>query len=287
VFRAGVALVKVDVQVTDRKGRLVRDLAAGDFRVLDEGEPRPIVHFGREAEPLDLLLLLDVSGSMTRSLEQMAGMARAALQPLGPGDRVAVMLFSREAAVRRDFGDDFAAVQAEIRQAVRERELGSGTEMNKAIIAAARHAGAQPPRGRRAILVVTDNISLNYQVPDEEVIRALYAADAVLNAILIGNQKRPDPPRRGAYVNPEFTPSDVFKLAEQTGGEMLEGRRAGESFQQMIERIRARYSLHYEPPAAATGTFRRIQVELTGEARQRHPDAVVRSRAGYYLNPAP
>ena len=30
---------------------------------------------------------------------------------------------------------------------------------------------------------------------------------------------KPAPPKPGHYVNPDFTPSDIFKLADQTGGE--------------------------------------------------------------------
>jgi VWFA-related protein len=282
VFRAGVSLVKVDVQVTDSRGRLVEDLTAADFRVYDEGRPRDISYFGREAQPVDIALLLDVSGSMQRSIQQLAETARAALSGLHQGDRVALMLFAREAALNRPLTDDFGAVQSGIRGAVAARGLGSGTAINAAIIEAANYMAREAGTSRRAVLVVTDNLSLNYQVPDEEVLRALYGADAVLNAILIGRQQRPDPPPPGRYVNPDFTPSDVFKLADETGGEAMEARRVGDSFQQMIERIRARYGIHYEAPQAAPGEFRRIRVELTPEALRRHPRAVVRARAGYY-----
>lgn len=274
--------MKVDVQVTDRKGRVVADLAAEDFRVLDNGQPQKIAHFGREAEPLDLLLLLDVSGSMRRWLEEMAKAARAALAALGPGDRVGVMLFARDAALREPLTGDFAAVQEEIRNAPRDPGLGSGTSINASAIKAAGYLREQPPRGRRAILIVTDNVSLNYMVPDEAVLRELYAADAVFNAILIGKQRRPDPPRPGTYVNPDFTPSDVFKLAEESGGEAVEARSAGDSFREMIGRIRARYSLQYAAPASAPGEFHRIQVELAPEVRARHREGVIRARAGYY-----
>lgn len=285
VFRAGVALVKVDVQVLDRSGRLISDLTAGDFQIVDENQPQKIAYFGRESEPLDVLLLLDVSGSMRRSLEEMAATARSALKQLYTGDRVAVMLFARDAEVREKFTNDFGAVQSEIREAVRDQSLGSGTAINAAILSAAQYLEKEPVKGRRAILIVTDNMSLNYKVPDEDVIRGLYSADAVLNAILIGKQKRPEPPKAGRYVNPDFTPSDVFKLAQQTGGEALEVRNIGESFSQMIERIRARYNIQYAAPAAEPAAFRRITVELSPAARRRHPTAVIRARAGYYATP--
>ena len=102
----------------------------------------------------------------------------------------------------------------------------------------------------------------------------------MLNGILIG--KRPDPPRVGHYVNPDFTPSDVFKLTEQSGGEAMEAGRIGDSFHNMIERIRARYSIQYDEPSSRPGEFHHIRVELTPEARSRHRNTMIRARAGYY-----
>ncbi len=282
LFRASVSLVRVDAQVVDRRGRAIPDLAISDFEIFDEGQPQKIVHFGHEREPLDLLLLLDVSGSMHRFLEEMSRTAAAALEPLSSEDRVAVMVFARNAAVRQEFTSDPLSVQSRMREAVQDRGLGSGTAINAAIISAAQYLERQPVKGRRAVLIVTDNTSLNYKVPDEDVIRELNAADAVLNGILVGKQKHPDDLRRGSYANPDFTPSDVYKLAEQTGGELIEARKASESFAEIIERIRGRYSLAYDAPPSAAGAFRRIRVELAAAARRRYPDAVVRARAGYY-----
>jgi hypothetical protein len=125
-------------------------------------------------------------------------------------------------------------------------------------------------------------VSLNYLVPDEEVIRQLYAADAVLNGILIGKQKHPDPPRPGRFANSNFTPSNVFKLAEQTGGEAVEAGKIGDSFPQMIERIRARYSIQYAAPAAQAGAYRHVRVEFAPGARGKLRGAGIRARAGYY-----
>jgi VWFA-related protein len=281
-FRAGITLVKVDVAAANPNGRTVSGLSQKDFEILDEGAPQPIVYFDHESEPLDLLLLLDVSGSMHRSLMELSATARAALRPLGRQDRVAVMLFARNSAVRQLFTADFGLVESEIANAVKTEDLGSGTSINAAVLAAAQYLGRQPASARRAVLIATDNLSLNYRLPDEQVIQALYAADATLDGILMGKQKRPEPPRPGAYVNPDFTPSDIFKLADQTGGEAVEAGQAGESFQLMIERIRLRYRLQYEAPAPAAGAFHRIQVRLTEDARKRYPRAVLRARAGYY-----
>lgn len=263
-------------------GSIISDLTRSDFEVLDDGALQPIAYFDHESEPLDLLLLLDVSGSMRRSLMELAATARAALRPLGRRDRVAVMLFARGSAVRQLFTEDFGLVESEIANAVKPQDLGGGTAINAAVLAAAQYIGRQPATARRAVLIVTDNLSLNYRVPDEEVIHALYAADATLDGILIGKQKRPVALRAGTYVNPDFTPSDIFKLAEQTGGEAVEARQAADSFQPMIERIRLRYRLQYQAPPSAEGAFHRVEVRLTAEARKRYPRALLRARAGYY-----
>ena len=274
--------MKVDTAVTDHGGRAIGGLTPNDFQVYDESAPEKIVYFEHESEPLDLLLLLDVSGSMHRSLMELAADAQAALRPLGERDRVAVMLFASSSAVKQPFTRDFGAVADGIQASVQARDLGSGTAINAAVMAAAGYIGSQPATGRRAVLIVTDNLSLNFRLPDDAVIRALYAADTTLDAILMGKQRRPQPPKPGQYFNPDFTPSDVFKLADATGGETIESRRAGASFQQMIERIRLRYRIEYQAPPAVAGQLRRIRVQLGPRAQSRHPGAVIRARAGYY-----
>jgi VWFA-related protein len=276
-------LVRVDVQVTERNGAPIGDLERSDFRVFDEGEPREIAAFGRETEPVDLLLLLDVSGSMRRALDQMASAARAALAQLRGGDRVAVMVFARHAVLREGFTSRLPAVEEEIRRAARDQSLGGGTMINGSIIEAARVIGAEPRRGRRAILILTDNQGLNYQAPDDEAVKALWEADAVLNAIVTGRLANRSAARPGTARNPDFTPADVAKLAVRTGGEAFEASHAGDCFRQAIERIRARYSLAYNPPLAASGSLRGIRVELAADARRRHPGALVRARDGYYV----
>jgi VWFA-related protein len=284
VFRSDVTMVRVDAQVVDGK-RLVAGLGREDFEVFDEGQRQEVAYFGRESEPLDVLLLLDVSGSMRRYVEEMAQVAREALRQLHAADRVAVMLFSRRSKVSEEFTADFAEVAREMSAAVREQGLGAGTAINEALLAAAAYAGRQPARpGRRAILILTDNLGLNYQTPNEQVVRALYEADCVLNAIVARGGERPKPPRPGEYVNPDFTPSDVFRLAEETGGEAVKAERAGAAFQEMMERLRTRYSIHYRAPEAPAGSFRRIRVALSEAARKRLPRAEVRARAGYYAS---
>jgi VWFA-related protein len=282
-FTAGVSIVRVDAQVVDGR-RVVGDLTKDDFEVLDQGVPRPIEYFGRDSEPLHLLLLLDVSGSMRKVLDQMAAASKQALAQLQPGDSVAVFAFGRTSVLKVDFTSDMGDAAAAVGAARFEKEVGAGTLLNPALIEAAQYirdkAVGQP--GRRALIVLTDNDSVNYQSPDQQALEALYAADTVLNAIVTPGAKPPDP-KKSSFANPDFTPADVFKLARESGGEVLEAGKSGEGLREMIERIRTRYSLHYRAPDTTTPGFHRIEVRLAPAARARLNKAEVRARAGYVV----
>jgi VWFA-related protein len=281
-FKTGVSDVRVDVQVTEGNN-LVKDLTKGDFSVADEGQLQSIVSFAHGDEPLNLVLLLDVSGSMQKYLDEISAEARAALDHLRPGDRVALMVFAKNTALAQDFSDNLAETARNINGALRDWDVGSSTMINSAVVDAARfmekNAG---PGGRRAILILTDNLSTSYRLTDGQVIRELNRADTVMNAIITGRAIRPRPMEPGKPANPDFTPANVYELTEKTGGEWVKAENAGDSFKEMIDRIRSRYMLAYHAPDAQAGTFRHITVTLDDAARKRYPGAELHSRSGYY-----
>jgi VWFA-related protein len=282
-FKSAVSNVRIDVQVL-KDNQVVTDLTAADFEIFDENVPQKIAYFGREAEPLQLILLLDVSGSMRKYIDQVAAVARQSLRFLRPRDRVAVMVFARYSKVRLDFTNDLDAVTREIRDAVWDESLGSGTSINDALGEATKYMDKTADEaGRRAVLVLSDNLGLNYKHSDEDVIHDLTVANTVLNGIIVGKGERPDVRPGVTYRDPDFTPPNIFKISEDTGGESVKADQAGRAFSRMIERIRTRYSIHYNKPPAAVKGFRSVRVELTPAARMRLPGAVVRARRGYYV----
>src|SRR5437773_4009957 len=68
VFRGTGDAVKVFVTVTDRDGRLVTTLTRDDFEVRDDGRPQPITILDNTPQPVRLIEMLDVSGSMEGNL---------------------------------------------------------------------------------------------------------------------------------------------------------------------------------------------------------------------------
>jgi VWFA-related protein len=74
--------------------------------------------------------------------------------------------------------------------------------------------------------------------------------------------------------------SVLRKLSEQTGGRVIEVKRAsdtGAAFQEIADELRTQYLLGYTPPHTRhDGTFRRIRVKV------RDRDYKVQARRGYY-----
>ena len=285
-FRTGATLVRVDAQVLER-GRPVNGLTARDFVLKDNGEPQTLAAFGQESEPLQVLFVLDVSGSMGRVLKEMAGVAQSALAALGPADEVGVMLYARRSRIAQELSPDRRAALHALQEAALAEGLGAGTAMNEALLAAAEYLKSLPPfPGRRALIVLTDNGGLNEKAPDELVLRELAGVNAVVNAIVTRDAKPPAPLRPGVETNPEFTYNDVFLLARESGGEVLRADKP-ERLRELLEHIRLRYTLGYRPPDAAPGEWRRVEVDLTAEARRRYRRAEIRARPGYVAQGPP
>jgi hypothetical protein len=72
-------------------------------------------------------------------------------------------------------------------------------------------------------------------------------------------------------------------VVEKTGGDLMKGHEPGTDFEEMIRRIRLRYTLVYALPLGKPGEERKIKVELGEAAKKRNPQARVRARDGYYV----
>ena len=271
VFRSTVSLVKVDAEVYHRNSHVpIPDLQARDFEVFDEEYLRPIVYFEKDSGPLDLVLLLDVSGSVQEILPEIANCAGAALSALQPGDRAAVMAFSKITALTQPLSGDLQGLVRGIRAAMSVR-IGLDTDINQAVWSATDYLHTLGGTSRRAILILTDNIQETH-VPDSLVDEQLSYAGVVLDGLLF----------RGAVGLPHIGHPGILGFARNTGGEIVEGAHPADRIGEMVRRIKLRYAIHFRPVEATSAKPRKIRVELTRDARNRYPNAVIRARRIYF-----
>jgi Ca-activated chloride channel homolog len=288
VFRARVALVHVDAEAVAGDGRILGNLRKEDFRVLDNGKEQPVVGFAAEDQPLDLILLFDISGSMRLVVEKVASAAHEALRELQPGDRVSIMVFNTRSRVVQPFTEDLAEVERAMQQDVLGLQFGGGTKIQQAVDdAALRFMGEPKSQRRRAVLAITDNIGLRTR-REQTIVRDFWEADALLSGLIIANKAMETIHTVGLVLGPQnlLTQAGMKGIAQKTGGDAIRAEDPGMAFREAMRRIRTRYSLYYVLPEDKPGKRRTIRVELAGDAAKEQPKARVRARTGYIV-PAP
>jgi VWFA-related protein len=315
-FRSDIRLVRVDTQVVDQSNKAITVLQAKDFRLTENGRVRQIKNFLAEDMPVDVLLLLDVSGSMRPNIELVERASNEALRVLAPADRVAIMTFDRGTKVKLPFRENKREVQNALANLIERERFNGGTDIFRGMVDAIEYVQKNARQdARRAIVIVTDDRTGGHR-DDDAIISALSEADTVLSALLApdamrniygtpGGGRRPGgvyipslpglggiiiggggsryPGGGGGYPGgvDRQTSGGTPEIAEGSGGDSMNVGSAY-AFRETLERIRQRYALHFNlPPTARASEVRRVTVELTEAARRRYPDAQVRYRRTY------
>jgi VWFA-related protein len=285
-FRAGVSLVHVDAEVLGQDGRILAGLHKEDFRVFDERKEQPILQFAAEEQPLDLILLFDISGSMRRVVQEVADAARQGLHELQSGDRVCVMVFNSRSREVAAFTEDLVAVDRTIQNDVLGINFGGGTLIQAAASGAAMRFRREPhTERRRAVLIITDNMGMRTR-REASVVQEFWESDAILSGLIVSNPAYQAIRTVGIILAPQnlAMQAGMKGIAEKTGGDSLTANEPGTAFAEAMRRIRTRYSLYYAPPAQAKpGATRAIHVDLTPDAARRCPKSRVRARTGYVV----
>jgi Ca-activated chloride channel homolog len=283
-FRAETRLVRVDAEVLE-DGRVLNGLGRDDLQVLDEGKPQTVRHFSAGEDPLDLILLFDVSGSMGLVIAAVAAAAREGLQELRAGDRVCIMTFNTKSQEVAGFTENLDAVQKTIEEDVLRRRFGGGTLIQASVDDAALRFLREPKsERRRAVLIITDNMGVRTR-REQSVVKDFWEADALLSGLIVYNKRARTVHTIGLILAPDamLIQAGMKGIAEKTGGDAISAEDAAKAFQESMRRIRTRYSLYYEQPEAKPGSRRSIRVELAGELARLHPKARVRARSGYVV----
>ena len=114
-FRSRTDLVALQVNVLDQQGRAVPNLQMEDFVVFEEGARQTVTLFATSTAPLDVMLLLDTSGSMKERMSAAQDAASELLETLRPDDQAALILFSDSVRIAQTLTAAAAALQRAIR----------------------------------------------------------------------------------------------------------------------------------------------------------------------------
>ena len=257
-FRSTSDAVRVFVTVTDRDGRLITMLTQNDFEIRDEGKPQPITLFDNTPQPIRLIVLLDVSGSMEGNLPLLRAAAEQLFTRLGPNDLARVGSFGREVIISPTFTRD----PNELRQALPTVIAPDAPTPLWRAIDEAMNGFGDDGDGRPVILVLSDGkdsgpIGFRQKyVSQAEVIDRAQRSDVMVYGIGMRSRRaRPSGPigpgDLQAALMADLPDPGLALVAEQSGGGYTEIRPTqdlAEAFARVVDELHSQYLIGFAPP---------------------------------------
>jgi Ca-activated chloride channel homolog len=258
-FRAGSDLVRVFATVTDRDGKLVTSLTQDQFEVRDDGKPQPIAQFDNRPQPIRLIVMLDVSGSMEGNLPLLRAAGTQLFGRLLPDDVARVGTFGHEVTISETFSHDPEALNG----AMPDRIAPDAPTPLWRAVDQALDAFAEVDDMREVILVLSDGKdtgSFSFRqkpVSQAEAIDRARREDVMIYAIGMRSRgARPMMPGIGpgglqAMVLADMPDPGLARVAEESGGGYTEirfGQDLGAAFAAVADELHTQYLLAFAPP---------------------------------------
>jgi Ca-activated chloride channel family protein len=274
VFRSAGDLVRVFTTVTGNDGRLVTTLTQSDFEVRDDGKAQPIALFDNSPQPIRLIVLLDVSGSMEGNLPLLRAAADQLVTRLQPHDMARLGTFGREVAIgptfTRDSGELLRALPAAI-------DPTAPTPLWRAVDDAITAFG-DTRDDRRVVLVLSDGHDSGpvgfggRYVSQVEVMDRARNEDVMIYAVGMRSRGRQMQPGIGpgglqAALVADLPDPGLGRVAEETGGGYLEirmGQDLAASFAAVVDELHSQYLIGFAPPKR-DGKKHKIDVRVSND----------------------
>ena len=281
-IRVDVNLVLVDATVKAKDGQIMANLKKDDFEVREDGVVQKLDVFSRDELPLDVALVLDLSDSIGPFLAPLRDAATVALAALKPDDEVALFTFSTEAEMRLPLLKD----KKKIADQISTFDARGATNINDGIFAAAEYLLNAPSKGRRVIILISDDVGTTAGGQGtRDIVTEVIASDSVLYNLKIPGYN-PASTIFAASMVPGLV--NIHKVMEATGGELFDVQNVAQLdsvFSALIQRIKTRYTLGYYTMAnGAGGKPHRLEVRLASSFGKKGRDYSILAKNGYYVH---
>lgn len=178
------------------------DLPSSAFTVIEAGNRRPVEAMRLPGDDLEVVLVIDTSGSMRgAAVEAAKAAALTFIDGLPPTTRLAVVTFGRAPGVVSPFSSDHGAA----RIAVQNVQVAGETALYDAVSLAA--GLFTPGAGRRALVVLSDGADTASRLDLDDAVAALSAAQAHADMVEL--------------ATPESTRAALDRLAVAGGGRVV------------------------------------------------------------------
>lgn len=262
-------LMRVNASVTDRNGRAISGMRDADFVVYEDGSERQIVTVTPASEPFNLVLLLDVSGSVEERIDFIRKAARDFLRTASPQDRISIISFHDDIRVISNFTTDRALLSKRLD----ELDAGGATALYDALGYTLVDT-LKPLRGERtAVVIMSDGDDNKSFVPFPAILEAVIESGALIYPLyvpsgLIPESSVPKPSLTGDPMRTKYltittrAAEEGEKLASVSGGLFYPIKRLEDlqkAYDDVVAQMRTAYTITYSSTSIGTG-HRRIRV---------------------------
>ena len=279
--RVAPQLVRVTASVTDRNGRAIAGMRPSDFTVYEGGTERKIVDVTPASEPFNLILLLDVSGSVEERIDFIRKAARDFLNTASPQDRIAIIGFRDDIQIISDFTTDRNLLSKKLD----DFDAGGATSLYDALGYSLVHT-LRPLRGERtAIVILSDGDDNRSFVPFPAILEATIESGALIYPLYVPSGLIPEAsvPKPTITVDPMRTryltittraAEEGQKLADVSGGVFYSIKRLEElqkAYDDVVAQLRTAYTITYSSDASAPNRRLRVRTNREGASVRLSP----------------
>lgn len=274
-------LLRFNASVTDRNGRAIGGMRESDFTVWENGVERRVTNVSPANEPFNLVLLLDVSGSVEERMDFIRKAARDFLRTASPQDRISIISFRDDIQIISNFSTDRQMLSRKLD----EIDAGGGTALYDAL----GYVLAEPVkrlRGERtAIVVMSDGDDNKSFLPFPAILEALTESGALVYPLyvpsgLIPETSVPKPeitidPLRTRYLTLTTRAEDEGrKLAAASGGIYYPIRRLEDlqtAYDDVVAQLRSAYTITYASNSVSSTPRVRVRTNRDGASVRLSP----------------
>ena len=271
VVRVTSNLVPVSATVTDTRGKAVTDLTVEDFELRVDGQPKPIGGLSHAETPVRMVMLFDNSDSIrsSREFEKQAAIRffKSVLRPAV--DQAAIYSVGTVFDLVQPLTNDVPKL---VRTIEHFDKPEGATKLMDAMAHAAEYLRLIP--GRKVLVIVSDGADTISELPYDEVLRRIIAADCQVYAVQTGIFEN-------ANLYDLMAVRRLELFSDRTGGAVYIPKSNAEldaAFAQISADLAQQYVLSYYPTdEGRDGRYRIINLRV-----KTRPDLRVRARRGYY-----
>jgi VWFA-related protein len=274
-------LMRFNASVTDRNGRAIGGMRESDFTVWENGIERRVTNVAPANEPFNLVLLLDVSGSVEERMDFIRKAARDFLRTTSPQDKISIISFRDDIQVISDFSTNREMLSRKLD----EIDAGGGTALYDALGYVLSEQIKRLRGERTAIVVMSDGDDNKSFLPFPAILDALSESGALVYPLYVPSGLIPETsvPRPEVTIDPLRTryltlttraDEEGRKLAAASGGIYYPIRRLEDlqkAYDDVVAQLRSAYTITYASNSVSSSPRVRVRTNRDGASVRLSP----------------